>query len=138
MYHSLGDAVTPLDLSRVSSNIFTAPEIATVGITQNEVDAGELRVTSALLALAGNARAKMQGFSDGFVKVYAMPTTGIMVGGVVVAPNASELIHALTVAVGQRLTVDEFSAQFTVYPSMSGSLSEAARRLHAESDYASY
>lgn len=138
MYHSLGDAVTPLDLARVSSNIFTAPEIATVGITQDEVAAGELRVTSALLPLAGNARAKMQGFSDGFVKVYAMPTTGIMVGGVVVAPNASELIHAITVAVGQRLTVDEFSAQSTVYPSMSGSLSEAARRLHAESDHFSY
>ncbi len=40
MWHFLGDAVSPLDLKAVSSNVFTAPEIATVGWTQNEVDAG--------------------------------------------------------------------------------------------------
>ncbi len=47
-----------------------------------------------------------------------------------VAPRASELIHAVSVAVSQRVTVDDFSHAFTVYPSMSGSLAEAARRLH--------
>ena len=58
------------------------------------------------------------------------PTTGIIMGGVVVAPYASELIHAVSIAVGMRMDVDRFSAAFTVYPSMSGSLAEAARRLH--------
>lgn len=136
MYHALGDAVAPLDLHRVSSNVFTSPQIATVGTTQAEVDAGEVRTASVLLPLAGNARAKMQGFTDGFVKLFCLPTTGIMVGGVIVAPNASELIHAVTIAVGQRLTVNEFSASFTVYPSMSGSVAEAARRLHhSEANY---
>ena len=42
MWHFLGDAVAPLDLKTVSSNVFTAPEIATVGWTQNAVDAGEI------------------------------------------------------------------------------------------------
>lgn len=134
MYHSLGDAVSPLDLRKVSSNVFTSPELATVGTTQQQVDAGEVRVTSVLLPLASNARAKMQGFTDGFVKLFALPTTGIIVGGVVVAPNASELIHSVAVAVGQRVTVDEFSASFTVYPSMTGSIAEAARRLHHTED----
>lgn len=134
MYHSLGDAVSPLDLRKVSSNVFTSPELATVGTTQQQVDAGEVRVTSVLLPLASNARAKMQGFTDGFVKLFALPTTGIIVGGVVVAPNASELIHSIAVAVGQRVTVDEFSASFTVYPSMTGSIAEAARRLHHTED----
>ncbi|MEO7589520.1 MAG: NAD(P)H-quinone dehydrogenase [Arachnia sp.] len=130
MWHALGDAVSPLDLRKVSSNVFTAPEIATVGTTQKQVDSGEVRVASVLLPLASNARAKMQGFTDGFVKLFCLPTTGIIVGGVVVAPNASELIHSVAVCVGQRVTVDEFSASFTVYPSMTGSLAEAARRLH--------
>lgn len=130
MWHALGDAVAPLDLREVSSNVFTSPEIATVGVTQAQVDAGELRVASVLLPLGGNARAKMQGFTDGFVKLFCLPTTGIIVGGVVVAPYASELIHAVAIAVGQRIDVDRFSASFTVYPSMSGSLAEAARRLH--------
>ena len=47
-----------------------------------------------------------------------------------VAPGASELIHPVAVAVEQRLTVDELAHTFTVYPSLSGSLAEAARRLH--------
>ncbi len=130
MWHALGDAVGPLDLRKVSSNVFTSPEIATVGTTQKQVDSGEVRVASVLLPLASNARAKMQGFTDGFVKLFCLPTTGIIVGGVVVAPNASELIHSVAVCVGQRVTVDEFSGSFTVYPSMTGSLAEAARRLH--------
>ncbi len=130
MWHSLGDAVTPLDLRKVSSNVFTTPEVATVGITQQDVDTSEVRVASVLLSLAPNARSKMQGFTDGFVKLFCLPTTGIIIGGVVVAPRASELIHAVSVAVSQRVTVDDFSHAFTVYPSMSGSLAEAARRLH--------
>ena len=130
MYHSLGDAVTPLNLRNVSSNVFTSPEIATVGVSQRQVDAGAVRVASVLLPLAPNPRAKMQGFSDGFVKLFCLPTTGIIIGGVVVAPNASELIHSVSVAVNTRITVDEFSACFTVYPSLSGSLAEASRRLH--------
>ena len=45
------------------------------------------------MPLRSNARAKMQGLSDGFIKLFCLPTTGIVVGGVVVAPSASELIH---------------------------------------------
>ncbi|HJE50553.1 MAG TPA: NAD(P)H-quinone dehydrogenase [Tessaracoccus flavescens] len=130
MWHSLGDAVEPLDLRLVSSNVFTTPEVATVGVTQKQVDAGEVRVASVLLPLGSNARSKMQNFNDGFVKLFCLPTTGIIIGGVVVAPRASELIHAVSVAVAQKVTVDDFSHAFTVYPSMSGSLAEAARRLH--------
>ena len=99
MWHSLGDAVTPLDLRKVSSNVFTTPEVATVGITQQDVDTSDVRVASVLLSLAPNARSKMQGFTDGFVKLFCLPTTGIIIGGVVVAPRASELIHAVSVAV---------------------------------------
>ncbi|HET8716741.1 MAG TPA: NAD(P)H-quinone dehydrogenase, partial [Nocardioidaceae bacterium] len=84
MWHFLGDAVAPLDLRSVSSNVFTAPEIATVGYTQQAVDAGEIEVEAVTLPLSGNARAKMQGVRDGFVKLFARPGTGIVVGGVVV------------------------------------------------------
>jgi dihydrolipoamide dehydrogenase len=130
MWHTLGDAVSPLDLKTVSSNVFTAPEIATVGVTQAQVDSGEVAARAITLPLRGNARAKMQGISDGFIKIFCRPVTGIVVGGVVVAPRASELIYPLAVAVAQRLTVDQVSGSFTVYPSLTGSLAEAARRLH--------
>ena len=130
MWHFLGDAVTPLDLRQVASNVFTAPEIATVGVSQRAVDAGEIDAETVRLDLAGNPRAKMQGVHDGFVKLFCRPGTGIVVGGVVVGPRASELVHPISIAVAASLTADQLAHAFTVYPSMSGSVAEAARRLH--------
>ncbi|MFN8193527.1 MAG: NAD(P)H-quinone dehydrogenase [Nocardioidaceae bacterium] len=130
MWHVLGDAVLPLDLKKVSANVFTNPEIATVGWSQQAVDEGEIQAESVMLPLSGNARAKMQGVHDGFVKLFCRPGTGIVVGGVVVGPRASELIHPVSVAVAESLTADQLAQAFTVYPSMSGSVAEAARRLH--------
>lgn len=130
MWHQLGDSVEPLNLNSVSSNVFTSPEIATVGISQAEADRQQVKVASVLLPLEHNPRAKMRGIKDGFVKLFCLPLTGIIIGGVIVAPQASELIHAVTLAVATRVTVDQFSHVFTVYPSLSGSVSEAARQLH--------
>jgi dihydrolipoamide dehydrogenase len=131
MRHALGDAVAPLALKTVSSNVFTDPEIATVGVTQAEIDDGRADGVVVKLPLAGNARAKMQGVHDGFVKLFASTGSRTVTGGVVVAPRASELVHPIALAVSQRLTVDQLSAAFTVYPSLSGSVAEAARRLHS-------
>lgn len=136
MWHALGDAVTPLDLSTVSANVFTAPEIATVGVGQDEVDVGLVRARAVVMPLGSNPRAKMQGIHDGFVKVFCLPTTGIVIGGVIVAPRASELVHVLSVAVSAKITVDELAQAFTVYPSVSGSIAEAARRLHGSAGQA--
>ncbi|QIG44096.1 NAD(P)H-quinone dehydrogenase [Nocardioides anomalus] len=130
MWHLLGDTVHPLDLKKVSSNVFTDPEIATVGWSQQAVDDGEMQAEVVTLPLSGNPRAKMQGVHDGFVKLLCRPGTGIVVGGVVVAPRASELIHPVALAVAESMTADQLAQAFTVYPSMSGSVAEAARRLH--------
>jgi pyruvate/2-oxoglutarate dehydrogenase complex dihydrolipoamide dehydrogenase (E3) component len=127
MWHALGEAVHPLRLSHVAATIFTDPEIATVGVTEKAVESGEAAVV--MLPLATNARAKMQGFRDGFVKLFARRSGGTVLGGVVVAPRASELILAVSLAVELGLTVDQMAQTFAVYPSLSGSLTEAARRL---------
>lgn len=129
VWHALGEAVQPLRLATVASAIFTDPEIAAVGVAERAVEAGEIEANIVKLPLATNARAKMQGFNDGFVKLFCRPHTGIVLGGVVVAPRASELILAVSVAVQQRLTVDQIAHTFAVYPSLSGSITEAARRL---------
>ncbi len=132
MAHLLGDAVHPLDLAKVSSNIFTSPEIATVGMTQRQIEEQGLLVDTAMLPLAANPRAKMLGVHDGFVKLFARQGVGTLIGGVVVGPKASELIHTVSVAVSASLTVDHVADAFTVYPSLSGSVAEAARRLHRQ------
>lgn len=131
MYHALGDAVAPLNLRYVSANVFTSPEVASVGVTQEQLDSGVVRGRSMMMPLHSNARAKMLGLRFGFVKIFCSPS-GIVIGGVIVAPGASELIHSLALAVRRRLTVDHMAQAFTIYPSLSGSVAEAARRLHVE------
>jgi len=130
MRHFLGDAVQPMDLKQIASNVFTSPEIATVGWSQAAVESGEIEGDVVKLDMGGNPRAKMQGIHDGFVKLIARPGTGVVIGGVVVGPRASELIHPISLAVAANLTVDQVANTFTVYPSLSGSVAEAARRLH--------
>ena len=131
MWHALGDSVKGLELSSVSANIFTDPEIATVGCSQADVDSGRVNAEVLLLPLAGNPRAKMQNLRDGFVKLFCTRTSRTVIGGVIVAPKASELIYPLTLAVEQRMNVDDLATTFTVYPSLTGSIAEAARRLRA-------
>jgi dihydrolipoamide dehydrogenase len=130
MWHALGDAVQPLNLKSVAANIFTDPEIATVGWSAAGLERAGIAAESVMLPLATNARAKMQNVQDGFVKLFCRTGTGIVMGGVVVAPRASELIFPVALAVQTKLTVDQVASAFTVYPSMSGSIAEAARQLH--------
>ena len=132
MHHALGSAVTPLDLGQVSANVFTDPEIATVGVSQRAIDAGEVEAEVVLLPLATNARAKLAEIEDGFVKLFCQPSSRMVLGGVVVAPRASELIHSIALAVSNRLTVADLAATFTVYPSLTGSIAEAARQLRRD------
>jgi dihydrolipoamide dehydrogenase len=134
MWHALGEAVQPLRLSHVAATIFTEPEIATVGVSQQAVESGQAGALVVNLPLATNARAKMQGFRDGFIKLFARRGSGTVLGGVVVAPRSSELILSVSLAVEQLLTVDQMAHTFAVYPSLSGSLTEAARRLMRPAD----
>lgn len=129
MWHALGDAVTPLNVRGVAATIFTEPEIATVGISQQAADE-DSDVDVVMLPLARNPRAKMQGITEGFVKLFCRKGYGTVLGGVVVAPKASELIFPVALAVQNRLNVDQVASTITVYPSLSGSIAEAARQLH--------
>jgi pyruvate/2-oxoglutarate dehydrogenase complex dihydrolipoamide dehydrogenase (E3) component len=129
MWHALGEAVAPIRLRTVAANVFTDPEVASVGVTQTQVESGAVQALSVTLPLATNARAKMQGITDGFVKFFCRPGSGSVLGGVVVAPRASELILPLSLAVQHGLTVDQVAHTFAIYPSLSGSLTEAARQL---------
>ena len=130
VYHALGDAVSPTEPRNVTSNIFTQPEVATVGWSQKQIEDGLAQGDICKLPLSANPRAKMLGLTDGFVKLFARTGSGTVIGGVVVAPKASDLILPIALAVEHRLTVDQLARAFSVYPSLSGSITDAARALH--------
>ncbi len=129
VFHTMGDIARPTQLRNVASNVFTQPEIASVGWSQQAIEDGLTNGHIYKVELELNPRAKMQGISDGFIKLFCS-TGGTVVGGVVVAPKASELIYPIAIAVENRLTVDQIASTFAVYPSLSASIADAARALH--------
>jgi len=134
MYHALGEAVSPIRLRTVAAAVFTRPEIAAVGVPQSAIDSGQVPARTLMLPLNTNARAKMSLLRLGFVKIFCRPATGVVIGGVVVAPIASELILPIALAVQNNLTVTDLAQTLSVYPSLSGSIIEAARRLMTHDD----
>ncbi|MBP1162967.1 pyruvate/2-oxoglutarate dehydrogenase complex dihydrolipoamide dehydrogenase (E3) component [Rhodococcus sp. PvR044] len=134
MYHALGEGVSPIKLKTVASAVFTRPEIATVGVSQASIDDGEVPARTVMLPLNTNPRAKMSGLRRGFVKIFCRPATGVVIGGVVVAPTASELILPIAIAVQNNLSVNDLAQTFSVYPSLTGSITEAARQLMRHDD----
>ncbi|MGV0741500.1 NAD(P)H-quinone dehydrogenase [Mycolicibacterium sp. XJ870] len=134
MYHALGEAVAPIRLRTVAAAVFTRPEIAAVGVPQEKIDDGSVPARTLTLPLNTNARAKMSSLSHGFVKIFCRPATGVVIGGVVVAPIASELILPIALAVQNGIPVDDLAQTFSVYPSLSGSITEAARQLMKHDD----
>lgn len=130
VFHAMGDVVIPLERRRIAANVFTAPEIATVGFSEADVLDGDADGVVHKLALSTNPRAKMMGVTDGFVKIIARRGSGTVIGGVIVAPRASELIYPLAIAAERRLTVDQVSRVFAIYPSLTGSITDATRAMH--------
>lgn len=128
MWHFLGKSVAPLRDDVIAKCIFTNPEVSSVGISAARVAQAETtQIESVTLPFTGNPRAKMAEHTDGFIKVHARRGSGTVLGGVVVADSASDLITPLSVAVRNRLTVEQVAHAFTVYPSMAGSIQETAR-----------
>jgi pyruvate/2-oxoglutarate dehydrogenase complex dihydrolipoamide dehydrogenase (E3) component len=137
MWHLLGQAVSPLRWDAVAATIFTEPQIATVGLSEQRAAKANIEVMVEKLPLASNSRAKMSNQEDGFVKLLARPGSGTIVGGVVVAGYASDLIAPISVACFNRLTANQVAQAFEIYPSFAGSIQECGRLLagRVQNDY---
>lgn len=129
MWHALGQAVTPLRYDAVAATVFTDPEVATVGLSTEEALKRGIQVETTRLDFRSNPRAKMIHATEGFAKVHAMVGSGLVIGAVVVSRRASDLIQPLALAVHNGLSVSQVAQTITVYPSMAGSVTEAARML---------
>ncbi|MEX1043533.1 MAG: FAD-dependent oxidoreductase, partial [Acidimicrobiia bacterium] len=117
--HIAGRQVTPIDYAHVTQAVFTEPEIASVGLEEVEAAAQGRKVRTTKVPFAANARAVLQGFPRGFVKVVSDPATGEVLGGTIVGHRASELIGILALAVKASLRVSDLQETLMVHPSMS-------------------
>ncbi len=114
-----------VDYGALPAAVFTEPEFASVGLTQEEAAAKGLKVKSGVFPLQASGRAMTMEATDGLVKVLA-DESGRVIGAHVVAPGASDMIPVLTMAVARGLTLDELDSIIYIHPTLSETIGEAA------------
>jgi dihydrolipoamide dehydrogenase len=110
------------DWSLVPECIYTHPEAASVGC----VDASVEGIACQQVPISACGLAQAYGQLDGMVKLFVDAASGAIRGGVIVAPHATELISAVTLAIRQSMTVDAFANLIWPHPTFAEALGEAA------------
>jgi mercuric reductase len=111
-----GDAA--LDLSVVPAVVFTSPQVATVGLTEEEAQAQDIEAESRTLRLEDVPRALANFDTRGFVKLVAERGSGRLLGAHVLAPEAGEIIQVAALALRARMTVAALADQLFPYLTM--------------------
>jgi len=120
-----------VDYAALPAAVFTEPEFATVGLTQEEAVAKGITVKSGVFPLQASGRAMTMEATDGLIKVLADESDKV-IGAHVVAPGASEMMPVLTMAVARGLTLKELDRIIYIHPSLSEAIGEAALKANSE------
>jgi dihydrolipoamide dehydrogenase len=108
--------------------IFTNPNIAQVGLSDDDCLKRDLSIRKAIAPLNSIARSNTSDFRDGFVKLIASHN-GVLLGATVVAPSASEIIHELALAIKHNLTASDIAETPHAFLSWSEAVRVAAIKL---------
>ncbi|MFH1338842.1 MAG: dihydrolipoyl dehydrogenase [Candidatus Omnitrophota bacterium] len=112
--------------SRLIPNcIFTAPEVASVGITEQEAGENGIEPKINKFDFLGSGMARIMDEAEGFIKVVSDKNTGGILGGSIIGPKATELIAIMTVAVQSQLKLSQLREIVFAHPTLSESIHEA-------------
>lgn len=114
------------DYTAVPACVYTHPELAGVGLTENQAKEQGLKYKVGKFPFTANGRALTQGANYGMAKIIAEEETGKILGAHILGPQASELIHELTLATRWGLTVDKVAETIHAHPTLAESVLEAA------------
>lgn len=115
-----------VDYRAVPAAIFTEPELATVGLSQEEAEAQGIEIKIGEFPLQASGRALTMEATDGIVRIIADKKTDEVLGAHLLAPHASEMIPVLTMAVSRRLKLKDVDSIIYIHPTLSESIPEAA------------
>lgn len=118
---------SPVDPTLIPSCVYTAPEIASVGLTQEEARAQGLDVVTGKAVTTQNARTLMEGLGRGFIKLVFDRQTRALVGAQLLCGRATEMVGELAVAIENRLTAAQLLRTVRPHPTFEESISDAIR-----------
>jgi dihydrolipoamide dehydrogenase len=125
-----------IDYTSVPSAIFTSPEIASVGLREQDAAANNINIRTGHFQFRALGKAHVMGEIEGLVKIVSDLRTDRVLGVHIIGPHASDLIHEGTLAIRNGLTVRDVSETIHAHPTLSEVLMEAAEDVHGEAIHA--
>jgi dihydrolipoamide dehydrogenase len=116
----------PIKYDNVPSVTYCHPEVASIGLTEEQVKERKLDYQVGRFPFSANGRARTAGETEGFVKIIRDKKYGEILGAHIVGSHASEIIHELTVARENEYTVEEVDLAIHAHPTLSEAIAEAA------------
>lgn len=114
------------DNRAVPAVVYTDPEIATAGLTEAEAKSGGREIAVGRFPLTALGRARTMGAAEGFAKIIADKSSGLILGAGIVGPHASELIAEVALAIEMGATLEDLMATIHPHPTLSEAVMEAA------------
>ena len=116
----------PIRYDNVPSVTYCHPEVASIGLTEEQCKEQKLDYQVGRFPLSANGRARASNETEGFVKIIRDKKYGEILGAHIVASHASEMIHELVVARENEYTVEEIDLAIHAHPTLSEAIAEAA------------
>jgi dihydrolipoamide dehydrogenase len=120
-----GQHAHPVNYSNVPSCTYCHPEVASIGLTEEQVKAKGTPYKIGKFPFSANGRARTSGETDGFVKIIRDEKYGEILGAHIVGAHATEMIHELVVARENEFTVEEIDLAMHAHPTLSEAIGEA-------------
>ena len=121
-----GQKPHPIKYDNVPSVTYCHPEVASIGLTEDQCKEKKLEYVAGKFPFSANGRARGTGETEGFVKILRDKKYGEILGAHIVGAHASEMIHELAVARENEYTVEEVDLAIHAHPTMSEAVAEAA------------
>ena len=117
--HAFGQSVNPMTYDSLLTVVFTDPQIARVGLSQEQMTKRGFSYTSASFPFDDHGKSILMEAKRGYVAVHADKNTGRILGAECASKDAGELIHSLSVAVGLGATVHDMLKADWYHPTLS-------------------
>ena len=121
--------VGEVNYDAIPAVVYTSPEVASVGKTEEELKNLGANYKSAVYQFSGTGRAQCLGETGGFVKILAHSRSGRILGVHIIGPRASELIAECVIAVQSHMSAKELSRTVHAHPTLSEAVRESAAML---------
>ncbi|MCB8815233.1 dihydrolipoyl dehydrogenase [Desulfosporosinus shakirovi] len=121
---------TVIDYTAVPSCIFTHPELASVGITEQMAKEKEIPITIGKFNFMANGKALSMGEKEGLVKIIAHKESDIVLGVHIIGPHASDMIGEAALAVNKKMTAKDLATTIHAHPTLTEAIMEAAENVH--------